>query len=814
MFCLAMVSVACSDDDDVVVVAPDTEPPSLVIGSSRVDVPEAGGSYSVSFDLEHPIEGEQVCAANQEAWISGLKVMMVNAGQGVVSFAVAANEGDARSTDVVLTYKNAQEQKFTVLQAAHEAVEPDEGTAPELFLNLHYEPAAQVVAADMNCPSKNASKASFACVPVKALEDVMKNQGLTLEQIMAPDFGVATLFSAEMMDLLNGEGFENEIIAYWSPELAGLELVAILVAENEHGQTIVQSKTLVEEGQTPEPPQPGVGPEMDFEVYKNETGDVIYFARCLTQNVASGEIITDSKALFDEMLSRFGNDLEVLADAGAGSGQQLIEDWILKINTEEGLELSVKNPNPNVTYAGLLIAYDAEHHRTVNYAHEPVAPEPEPEPQTGNLQLDFEVVTEMNGFNVRSSCPTHNAETAWIIWTDPLELNSKLSHGSTLESVMDEAIEDKGRGRAQKYETKWINEMNEGWCELFLGGNPGMTFAFVLDVRNTEDRVVKRVDALIEEYSGDSYVQSLTDADFRELVWDYNLNPEFTFRGQRPCILNFGAPEWCGWCQELIPVMMQASVEYQGRVDFYDIDTDYETEAYNAIVQDLNAGNSIPLLIMVDKLGRCTIIGGYIPLSDMCDYLDEMLANETAPAKDAPVIKLDAYRTPEDRAVFLNYCTSEDAYSAELVYSPLSDFNLWFESFDMESLADALKGSGMQFPSDWLARFNSPEGVGIQVRAAVGDTYAVMLIAYNTKGRSIAYAVADKVRTTSPKPMSVAQQPQTMKQTLIAARPDNLLDRRCAYHIAPTSMPQTAWISVDLNRGFAPALRNVARFAR
>ncbi len=106
-----------------------------------------------------------------------------------------------------------------------------------------------------------------------------------------------------------------------------------------------------------------------------------------------------------------------------------------------------------------------------------------------------------------------------------------------------------------------------------------VSIAFLSSCGSSDDKKeTKKQDATSSESTANekSYVKTMSYNDFIKKVWDFESNTnDFIFKGDKPCVVDFFAT-WCGPCKMISPILEKLAKEYDGKVDFYKVDTDKE----------------------------------------------------------------------------------------------------------------------------------------------------------------------------------------------------------------------------------------------
>jgi thioredoxin 1 len=111
----------------------------------------------------------------------------------------------------------------------------------------------------------------------------------------------------------------------------------------------------------------------------------------------------------------------------------------------------------------------------------------------------------------------------------------------------------------------------------------------------------------------------LTNDQFKELVFNYEVNKEWKYQGSKPCIIDFYA-DWCGPCRIMGPRLEEIAKEYSGKIIVYKVDTDKEQ------MLSANLGiQSLPTLVFIPKNGQPQSSLGVIPKETLVKAINEVL---------------------------------------------------------------------------------------------------------------------------------------------------------------------------------------------
>lgn len=117
-------------------------------------------------------------------------------------------------------------------------------------------------------------------------------------------------------------------------------------------------------------------------------------------------------------------------------------------------------------------------------------------------------------------------------------------------------------------------------------------------------------------------LEHLTKETFKEKVFNFEANKEWTFEGDKPCLIDFYA-DWCQPCKMVAPILEELSKEYDGKVDIYKVDTEAEQE-----LASIFGVQSIPSLLFVPNEGQPQMAQGALPKDSFEKAIKDLLKVE------------------------------------------------------------------------------------------------------------------------------------------------------------------------------------------
>ena len=119
-------------------------------------------------------------------------------------------------------------------------------------------------------------------------------------------------------------------------------------------------------------------------------------------------------------------------------------------------------------------------------------------------------------------------------------------------------------------------------------------------------------------------MEHLTKQAFIDKVFNYEVNKDWKFEVELPCIIDFYA-DWCQPCKMVAPILEELSKEYEGKINIYKIDTEAEQELAGAF-----GIRSIPSILFCPKEGAPQMSMGALPKHSLEQIIAEVLLENKA----------------------------------------------------------------------------------------------------------------------------------------------------------------------------------------
>lgn len=113
-------------------------------------------------------------------------------------------------------------------------------------------------------------------------------------------------------------------------------------------------------------------------------------------------------------------------------------------------------------------------------------------------------------------------------------------------------------------------------------------------------------------------VHSINQEQFRHLVADWSSH-DWKMNSPRPVVVDFYA-DWCQPCRRLAPILRQIAQHYEGKVDFYSINVDHNSDIASAFEI-----RSIPFLLICPLDGEPKSLVGLYPQPELIRIINQAL---------------------------------------------------------------------------------------------------------------------------------------------------------------------------------------------
>jgi thioredoxin len=117
-------------------------------------------------------------------------------------------------------------------------------------------------------------------------------------------------------------------------------------------------------------------------------------------------------------------------------------------------------------------------------------------------------------------------------------------------------------------------------------------------------------------------MEHLTKETFLQKVFNYEVNKEWKFEGDLPCIIDFYA-DWCQPCKMVAPILEELSKEYEGKINIYKVDTEDQQELAAAF-----GIRSIPSMLFCPKDAQPQMAQGALPKESLKEAIEKVLLNQ------------------------------------------------------------------------------------------------------------------------------------------------------------------------------------------
>ena len=262
---------------------------------------------------------------------------------------------------------------------------------------------------------------------------------------------------------------------------------------------------------------------------------------------------------------------------------------------------------------------------TIPQTAEKIAPKVEMELWLGDEEGCF--TDSYISLNIR--CSSQDVASLVIFIDNQGIVDKALNEGKTLEEIVAEHDDE-----LEIFDRSWLNavnlydEMNPGGLNLTLKDcDPNTRYDFLLSATSTSGGVTSFVKSITtdEEVINETKVEDMDNDSFCDKIFDFQNETEWNFKGNKPVVIDFYAT-WCKPCKKMRPLLDKLSVEYEGQIEFYAVDTDAAHDAWQFSYKTFdNEMAYIPFFLFINAEGEVQSLIGEVDESEFRGYIESIL---------------------------------------------------------------------------------------------------------------------------------------------------------------------------------------------
>ena len=117
-------------------------------------------------------------------------------------------------------------------------------------------------------------------------------------------------------------------------------------------------------------------------------------------------------------------------------------------------------------------------------------------------------------------------------------------------------------------------------------------------------------------------VNNMTSQEFKDKIFDYSGNAEWSYSGTKPVVIDFYA-DWCRPCKMMAPILDEIAEAFEGKLEVYKINVDTDPE-----VAGVAGVQSVPTFLFVPPGEKPRRSVGGMPREEFYKMIKEVLKVE------------------------------------------------------------------------------------------------------------------------------------------------------------------------------------------